>query len=103
MNSHAHDFQPGVPPLTPAERLEQFIDAINTYEIARRAAEQFAELIGLDEKPALDPIDAVQLEAMIDTENRAQEAVVARAKTLMAGGLLDHCVDILRAETAGRP
>ena len=33
----------------------------------------------------------------------SQEAVVARAKTLMAGGLLDHCVDILRAETAGRP
>lgn len=101
MNAHLRPIPEA--PLTPAERVQKLIDAITAYEVRRRAVEEFADEIGFAEVLSISRPDQQRLDELVDREIRAQEEVVATLKTLMAGGLLERCADILRIETAGRP
>lgn len=101
MNTHLRPIPEA--PLTPAEQMQRLIDATTIYEVRRRAAEDFAQEVGFNEGRPLARADELRLDELVEWEVRAQEELVAVAKTLMAGGLLERCVDILRIESAGRP
>jgi len=107
MNLHAQPERLGQPPLTPAERVEALIDAITLYEMRRREAENWLDaMTRLGERRLGDPqttADRAWHAELIERQFRAREELVARAKTLMADGLLERCAEILRAETAGCP
>lgn len=80
-------------PLTAAEKMEGLIEAVVLVQVKERNST--TSLLQGSESAAVD--------AEIDAEILARDAVIERLHTLMAEGLLDRCLAILRAETAGRP
>lgn len=103
MNVHAQTQQLGQPPLTPAERIEAFMDAVTVYEVRHQevvAQQEVLRLLGEDPKRVAD---VAALGELIMRRLGAIDAAMTMAKELMADGLLDRCVEILRIETAGRP
>lgn len=102
MNKHVAPDKLGTPQLTPAERVEALIDAVTLYDIKRLQSLKHAEDIGWNTCAEIATVGELRLDQLVDEEVRAHDAVVATARTLMSGGLLERCAKLLKADAAGR-
>lgn len=82
-------------PLTAAEHVENFRNAIDTYESLQRASENAARTVYGNDVP--DEIANRVVTKAIDRELAAMEIVVAIALQLAASGTLDRAAVALRA------
>lgn len=102
MNMHAQPRQLGQSPLTPAERMEAFIDAVTFHEVARSEFDRWKAEMNQQDRQENSADREWEFELLM-RRNKARCQVADQAKALMADGLLERCAEILRIETAGRP
>jgi hypothetical protein len=104
MNKHVPPTELGMPPLTPAERVEALMDAFVKYQQLERATQDLRDrLISDVVRTASREMLCDQIEEGARAGNRARIEVVAHVKILMGDGILERCAEMLKIETIGRP
>ena len=100
MNKHVSPEQLGVPPLTPAERVEALMDAFVKYQQLNQATENLrTSLRDATLRTTKREVICDQRDDAVIAENRARIEVVAHVKILMGDGVLGRCVKMLEIET----
>ena len=103
-----------IPPLTPAERVQDLTDELTLFCGLERASDQALERYhaagGFEatygESGTIKSEAVFQLslrhDAAVGAQCQCQDRLIAKLKILMGGGTLEYCRQILEVETAGR-
>lgn len=89
---HAELDMAEAPVLTPSERVSDLIDAIALYEVRRRASNEMIAHFGDD----ISSAEITHIDDLIEAELGAADEVMARVRTLMGDGTLEHCSALLK-------
>ncbi len=89
--------------MTPAEKMESLVEAVVLAQIRVAVLSEYLTRLG-DRflRNELSHPEQCRVQELTKNVVEVDAQIVALVKTLMAGGSLEHCIEILRAETAGR-